>query len=153
MTTEIKPPVHTETANIRRRVYHDHPRYKWVVLSNTTLGTTWVGIRSDNDWLLRLGARIKGRFPTSFGVFQPSVRVNLFHAGRATDVASFMTSSTTTAIPARGGYTSTELAVGGTLKLNPMTSVYAELNKLWANGGDTRVRTGVQAILGVKRSW
>ena len=81
------------------------------------------------------------------------MRVNLFHAGRATDVASFMTSSTTTAIPARGGYTSTELAVGGTLKLNPMTSVYAELNKLWANGGDTRVKTGVQAILGVKRSW
>ncbi|WP_328363647.1 MFS transporter [Mycobacterium sp. NBC_00419] len=34
----MKPPAHTETANIRRRVYHDHPRYKWVVLSNTTLG-------------------------------------------------------------------------------------------------------------------
>ncbi|MEG2974691.1 MAG: autotransporter outer membrane beta-barrel domain-containing protein, partial [Comamonas sp.] len=127
--------------------------YRSMSLTDTTLGTTWVGIRSDNDWLLRLGARIKGRFPTSIGVFQPSVRVNLFHAGRVTDVASFMTSSTTTAIPAQGGYTSTELAIGGTLKLNPMTSVYAELNKLWANGGDTRVKTGVQAILGVKRSW
>ncbi|PIG09264.1 autotransporter domain-containing protein [Comamonas sp. 26] len=127
--------------------------YRSMSLADTTLGTTRVGIRADNDWLLRLGARIKGRFPTSVGVFQPSVRVNLFHASRATDVASFMTSSTTTAIPARGGYTSTELAVGGTLKLNPMTSVYAELNKLWANGGDTRVKTGVQAILGVKRSW
>ena len=64
-----------------------------------------------------------------------------------------MTASTTTAIAAQGGYTSTELALGGTLKLNAMTSVYAELNKLWANGGDTRVKTGVQAILGVKRSW
>ena len=28
-----------ETANRRRRMDHDHPVYKWVVLSNTTLGT------------------------------------------------------------------------------------------------------------------
>src|SRR5258708_28891115 len=28
-----------ETARRRRTMDHDHPRYKWVVLSNTTLGT------------------------------------------------------------------------------------------------------------------
>ena len=28
-----------ETARRRQRMDHDHPRYKWVVLSNTTLGT------------------------------------------------------------------------------------------------------------------
>jgi MFS family permease len=49
MTTEIemtKPPVVAnaeaavdETARRRRRIDHDHPFYKWVVLSNTTLGT------------------------------------------------------------------------------------------------------------------
>src|SRR5712675_37526 len=49
MTTEIemtKPPVVAdvdtalaETARRRRRMDHDHPSYKWVVLSNTTLGT------------------------------------------------------------------------------------------------------------------
>jgi MFS family permease len=49
MTTEIemtKPPVVadpdvavTETARRRRRMDHDHPFYKWIVLSNTTLGT------------------------------------------------------------------------------------------------------------------
>src|SRR6201747_3354159 len=50
MTTEIemtKPPLladdedaaETETATRRRRMDHDHPHYKWVVLSNTTLGT------------------------------------------------------------------------------------------------------------------
>jgi MFS family permease len=42
----MKPPVHTETANIRRRVYHDHPRYKWVVLSNTTLGILLASINA-----------------------------------------------------------------------------------------------------------
>ena len=49
MTTEIemtKPPVVAdadvavvETARRRKRMDHDHPLYKWVVLSNTTLGT------------------------------------------------------------------------------------------------------------------
>src|SRR3979409_407436 len=49
MTTEIemtKPPVVAdvdtalaENARRRRRMDHDHPSYKWVVLSNTTLGT------------------------------------------------------------------------------------------------------------------
>src|ERR1700694_2091936 len=49
MTTEIEmtnPPVgahadaaDAETARRRRRMDHDHPFYKWVVLSNTTLGT------------------------------------------------------------------------------------------------------------------
>ncbi len=42
----MKPPMHTETANIRRRVYHDHPRYKWVVLSNTTLGILLASINA-----------------------------------------------------------------------------------------------------------
>jgi MFS family permease len=49
MTSEIemtKPPVVAdvdtalaETARRRRRMDHDHPFYKWIVLSNTTLGT------------------------------------------------------------------------------------------------------------------
>lgn len=40
MTTELgaAPPV-DETARRRRRMDHDHPFYKWIVLSNTTLGT------------------------------------------------------------------------------------------------------------------
>jgi len=43
--TEIKP-AHSETARVRRRVYHDHPRYKWVVLSNTTLGILLASINA-----------------------------------------------------------------------------------------------------------
>ncbi|MEG0051812.1 MAG: autotransporter outer membrane beta-barrel domain-containing protein [Comamonas sp.] len=127
--------------------------YRRISLEDTVLASTRVGSQADDDWLVRLGARIKGRFPTSLGVLQPSVRVNVFHSSRATDVASFMTASTTTAIQAKGGYTSTELVLGGTLQLNPMTSVYAELGKLWANGGDTRITSGVQVTLGVRRRW
>src|SRR6201990_73866 len=49
MTTEIemtKPPIVanpevavTETARRRKAISHDHPFYKWIALSNTTLGT------------------------------------------------------------------------------------------------------------------
>jgi MFS family permease len=49
MTTEIEPTntaiaadvdtADLETASRRRRMDHDHPFYKWIVLSNTTLGT------------------------------------------------------------------------------------------------------------------
>lgn len=38
MTTEIDT-AEVETDRRRRRMDHDHPHYKWVVLSNTTLGT------------------------------------------------------------------------------------------------------------------
>src|SRR6201988_242806 len=56
MTTEIemtKPPVVAnedaalvETARRRRRMDHDHPSYKWIALSNTTLGTLLATINS-----------------------------------------------------------------------------------------------------------
>ena len=56
MTTEVemtKPPVvanpevaAAETARRRRRMDHDHPFYKWVVLSNTTLGMLLASINA-----------------------------------------------------------------------------------------------------------
>jgi MFS family permease len=56
MTTEIemtKPPVVAdpdialvETARRRRTMDHDHPLYKWIVLSNTTLGTVLATINA-----------------------------------------------------------------------------------------------------------
>src|SRR4029079_9440008 len=38
MTTETPVPL-SETSIRRARMDHDHPFYKWIVLSNTTLGT------------------------------------------------------------------------------------------------------------------
>src|SRR6476646_9576949 len=56
MTTEIemtKPPVVAnedaalaETARRRRRMDHDHPFYKWIALSNTTLRTLRATIKA-----------------------------------------------------------------------------------------------------------
>src|SRR5262249_22235997 len=47
-TTEVQPYDADEaiTAGLRRRMDHDHPFYKWVVLSNTTLGMLLASINA-----------------------------------------------------------------------------------------------------------
>src|SRR5829696_444246 len=69
MTTEIemtKPPVVAdpdvavaETARRRRRMDHDHPFYKWIALSNTTLGTLLATVNA-SIVLISLPAIFKG---------------------------------------------------------------------------------------------
>ncbi|MBX7435543.1 MFS transporter [Mycobacterium sp. Y57] len=56
MTTDIEPmdssaPMSSDsaaeqTARRRRRIDHDHPRYKWIALSNTTLGTLLAAVNA-----------------------------------------------------------------------------------------------------------
>ncbi len=46
MTTEIELTAEAETARRRTRMDHDHPFYKWVVLSNTTLGILLAAINA-----------------------------------------------------------------------------------------------------------
>jgi MFS family permease len=45
VTTELDPAL-AETDRRRRRMDHDHPHYKWVVLSNTTLGILLASINA-----------------------------------------------------------------------------------------------------------
>lgn len=127
--------------------------YRQMRLDDTTLSAASVQHSTPSDWTLRLGMRIKGSLATRAGVFQPYGRVNIYKASRTTDVASFITPVARTDIQARGGNTSTELAAGATLQLNQRTSFYGELGRLWANRGDTRVKSGLQASVGVKVRW
>lgn len=127
--------------------------YRKLSLDDTTLGQTRVQNRADDDWTLRLGARIKGRFTTGAGLLQPYGRINVYKASNTSDVARFVTTAATTDIQARGGYTATELAAGASLQLTPTTSLYGEVGKLWANGGDSRVKSGVQASVGLRVLW
>jgi len=106
-----------------------------------------------NGWLVRAGVRVKGEIATSAGALQPYVRFNVYRSGSGTDVASFIGPAATTNIATRTGGTSSELAVGATLQLTPSTSLYAEVGKLWASGGDTRTRSGVNGTVGVKIRW
>ena len=127
--------------------------YRTISLNDSNMSLAQVKNNADSDWTLRLGARIKGSFATSVGQFQPYGRINVYKASNTTDVASFIVPSATTQIKAKGGYTATELAAGASLQLNKSTSVYGELGKLWANGGDSRVKSGVQASVGVRVQW
>jgi outer membrane autotransporter protein len=128
--------------------------YRQISLDDTALsGETQVKHKTPSDWTLRLGARIKGSLTTAAGVLQPYGSINVYKASRTSDVASFSTQAATTDAAAKGGYSSTALAAGAALQINPRTSVYGEIGKHWSNGGDTQVKSGLQVSVGVKVRW
>ena len=127
--------------------------YRRISLDDTALSLARVQHQAQDDWTLRLGMRIKASLATSVGVFQPYGRINVYKASRTTDVARFITPAATTDVRTQGGHTTTELAAGGTLQLNPRTSLYGEVGQRWANGGDARVKGGLQASVGIKVYW
>ncbi|VTU19450.1 hypothetical protein H6CHR_01185 [Variovorax sp. PBL-H6] len=61
--------------------------------------------------------------------------------------------TTRTMIASSRGGTSTELATGFTLSLSESTSLYGEVGKLWASGGDTRVKSQLNASAGLRVRW
>ncbi|MEJ7686762.1 MAG: autotransporter outer membrane beta-barrel domain-containing protein [Variovorax sp.] len=108
---------------------------------------------TDNGWLLRAGVRVKGEFNTAAGRLQPYVRLNVYHAAGGEDMATFVGPAGSTGIASRTGGTSSELAGGLTLAVNDTVSLYGELGRQWASGGDTRVKSSIQGSLGVKVKW
>lgn len=127
--------------------------YRHIRLDNTALSMATLQHQVQNDWTLRLGMRIKASLDTSAGQFQPYGRINVYKASGTTDAARFITPAASTDIHTQGGYTTTELAAGGTLQLNQRTRLYGEVGQRWANGGDTRVKGGLQASVGLKLHW
>lgn len=127
--------------------------YRQIRLDDTVLSHAAVQHQTPSDWTLRVGARIRGSFATSVGVLQPYGSVNVYKTSSGTDVARFLAPAATTDIQTRGGNTSTALAAGATLQVNPRTSFYGDLSRHWANGGQARVSSGVQASAGVKVRW
>ncbi len=127
--------------------------YRKLDLDDTTISLAKVKNDADDDWTLRLGARVKGSYSIGGTVLQPFARVNLYKASNTTDVASFSAPAGSTDIRAKGGYTSTELAVGAMVQLTKNTSLYGDVGKLWANSGDSRVKSGAQGSIGLKVLW
>jgi len=125
-----------------------------VSLGDTGISGALVQQNSHNGWRARAGVRVKGEFVTSAGVLQPYVRVNFHRSSRGTDVTRFVGPAGFTDIATRTGGSSTELAAGATLQVAENTSVYVELGKLWSgSGGDSRIKSGVNASVGVKMRW
>jgi hypothetical protein len=51
------------------------------------------------------------------------------------------------------GGTSTELAGGFTLALSKTTNLYGEVGKLWASGGNAKVKSSINGSQGVRVKW
>ncbi|RIX75942.1 autotransporter outer membrane beta-barrel domain-containing protein, partial [Acidovorax cavernicola] len=125
-----------------------------VSLGDTGISGALVQQKSHNGWRARAGVRVKGEFVTSAGLLQPYARVNFYRNSSGTDVTRFVGPAGVADIATRTGGHSTELAVGATLQVAENTSVYAEVGKLWSgSGGDARIKSGVNASVGVKIRW
>ncbi|MGJ7580332.1 autotransporter outer membrane beta-barrel domain-containing protein [Variovorax sp. RHLX14] len=108
---------------------------------------------SDNGWIARVGVRVKGEVSTALGTLQPYGRVNLYRASSGADIARFVGPAASTDISTRTGGSSAELAGGFTLAIGRTWSVYGEVGRLYATGGEARVRSAVQGSVGVKARW
>ncbi|MDQ0032879.1 autotransporter-associated beta strand protein [Variovorax boronicumulans] len=108
---------------------------------------------ADSGWIGRAGVRIKGSFATGAGTLQPYARVNVYRSAKGNDVARFVNPAAITPVGAPIGGTSTELAAGFTLSVSQRTSLYGELGKQWASGGDARVGSSINAAAGVRVKW
>ena len=135
---------------IEQQVQLIHQR---IDLDDVTISGARVQQDSDNGWIARVGVRVKGEVSTGLGMLQPYGRVNLYRASSGTDVARFIGPAASTDIASRTGGTSAELAGGFTLAVGRTWSVYGEVGRLYATGGDARVRSAVQGSVGVKARW
>ncbi|WP_239142775.1 autotransporter outer membrane beta-barrel domain-containing protein [Variovorax sp. WS11] len=124
-----------------------------VEFDDVHLAATRMHQESDVSWLARVGVRVKGDISTSAGRLQPYARVNLYRTGGGDDATRFITPAAITTIVSSNGSTSAELAAGFTLGLSESTSLYGELGKLWATGGDTRVKSQLNASAGLRVRW
>jgi outer membrane autotransporter protein len=127
--------------------------YQRTRLDDVLIGGAAVRQHADGGWIGRLGARIKGDIATGAGRLQPYVRANLYRASGGTDVAEFVGPAATTRIASASGYSAGEVAGGFTLAVTPATSLYGEVGRVFALGGDARVKSSVQGSVGVKLRW
>ncbi|OUL98014.1 hypothetical protein A8M77_33695 [Variovorax sp. JS1663] len=106
-----------------------------------------------NGWTAGLGVRVKGDFATAAGRLQPYGRIGVVHGNDAGDTVRFINGGFITPIASASRFTSVEAAAGATLSVTKAVSVYGELGKVFATGGDTRVKSSVQGAVGVRVRW
>ena len=122
-------------------------------MDGASISGAWITQDTHDGLIARAGVRIKGSIATGAGLLQPYARINVNRASSGTDIARLTGPAGSTGIASETGGTSTELAGGFTLALGERTAIYGELGKLWATGGDTRMKSSLNASVGVRVRW
>ena len=122
-------------------------------LNNSAIVGAVVQPQADSGWIARAGVRVKGQVDTGIGMLQPYGRFNVYRSSSGADIARFVNGAITTDISVPTGGASTELAGGFTLTVGESTSLYGEVGKLWASGGNARVKSSVNGSVGVRVKW
>ncbi|WP_413464056.1 autotransporter outer membrane beta-barrel domain-containing protein [Cupriavidus metallidurans] len=122
-------------------------------LDNAQIPGAMVQNDVNSSWLARVGARVKGEMEAGSAALRPYGRVNLYMASNGSDVARFTNPAATTDIVAATGGTSIEVAAGLTAALNRRFSLYGEVGRIWAAGGNAKVRNSILGSAGLQVKW
>jgi autotransporter-associated beta strand protein len=101
----------------------------------------------------RLGLRLKGDYQNAAGRLQPYSRLNVWHGLQGTDTLSVQGPAGRADVDTRRGYTSGEIAAGGTWTLNPRFALYGEVGHMFPLGGTQRVSAQHTVSAGVRIAW
>jgi outer membrane autotransporter protein len=101
----------------------------------------------------RLGFRVTGDFQTNQGRLQPYGRFNVWHGFSGTNDMSVGGPAGDTSIGTEHGYTSGELALGGTWTLNRRVRLYGEAGHMFPMGGSQRVSAEHTISAGILVAW
>lgn len=122
-------------------------------LDNAQIPGAMVQTDVNSSWLARVGARVKGEMEAGSAALRPYGRVNFYMASNGSDVARFTNPAATTDIVAATGGTSIEVAAGLTAALNRRFSLYGEVGRIWAAGGNAKVRNSILGSAGLQVKW
>ena len=128
--------------------------HQWMNLNNSHIsGNTTVKQSHNDSWLFRVGARLENHFQSELGTFRPYTRLNLYYSPDGSDRIRFDCSRASTKFNSGAGYTSTELAIGGSYEFNNQVSAYTEIGHTWSNSGDANVKSPINGSLGIRANW
>lgn len=127
--------------------------YQHLEVSDAPITSGRAQLDARASWLTRVGVRVRTSMPTGMGTLKPYGRINVYHANGGSDTSSFGATAGAASFATRIGGTSTEASIGATLEVGPRASVYAEVGKLWASGGDSRTSGGLNGSVGLRVRW
>ncbi|HTJ99945.1 MAG TPA: autotransporter outer membrane beta-barrel domain-containing protein [Bordetella sp.] len=122
-------------------------------IDDATIPAATVRQHPGNSVIARLGLRLKGDYTSVHGQLQPYARANLWHGLPGTDSQSIQGPGGATRIDEARGYTSGEIAAGGTWVINRNVGVYGEIGRVFPLGGQQRVSAGHTISAGLRLAW